>query len=150
MGISFADWFRQDRTRPAVVVPQSMAGDPDGLASLLAECDLLRDQAGKSGIELDGTAASLAELDQLMPRWRDDFERTDWLGNDAGLYLGTVVVRTVPGAAWHLAPDGRAVVTLANGREMDVVADGHAWADSGTPELSQVHAEAAEGSRTGP
>ncbi|MDI5967387.1 DUF6278 family protein [Streptomyces sp. SL13] len=146
MGISFVDkWLRPDGEQPAVSVPESMAADPQGIAELLAECDVLRDQADKSGVRLDDSEDSLAALDQIMPRWRDDPDRMNWLGNDAGLYLGTVIVTTVPGAHWHVTPDGRAVVQLVSGREMDVVADGHAWAHSGTPELAQVHAEAAEG-----
>jgi hypothetical protein len=36
------------------------------------------------------------------------------------------------------------VVRLASGREIDTVAIGHAWAESGSPELSQVLAEASE------
>jgi hypothetical protein len=146
MGISFVDKWRRRNTRPAVAVPQTMADDQEGITELLAECDLLREQALASGVELDDTAESLAALDQLMPRWRDDPQRMDWLGNDAGLYLGTVIVRTVRGAAWQVTPDGRAVIRLASGRELDVVEAGHEWAQGGTPELSQSHAEAAEGS----
>ncbi|KOG87034.1 hypothetical protein ADK38_27670, partial [Streptomyces varsoviensis] len=62
----------------------------------------------------------------------------------AGLYLGTVVVRTVPGAGWHLRPDGQPVVLLGNGREVDVVDAGQGWAADGAPELSQLYAEIAE------
>ena len=149
MGISFVDrWLRHGGT-PArgVVLPHDVVGDPEGITQLLSECDLLRDQADAAGVRLDDSAASLAALDQLMPRWRDDPERMGWLGNDAGLYLGTVIVRTVPGAAWQVWPDGSPVVLLASGREVDVVSAGHDWAESGTPELAQAHAEAAEGSR---
>jgi hypothetical protein len=146
MGISFVDrWFGPDEPRPAVGVPASMAADPAGLAVLFAECGVLRDQAGKAGVRLDDSEGSLAALDQIMPRWREDPDRTGWLGNDAGLYLGTVIVRTVPAAHWAVTADGRAVVHLGSGREIDVVADGHAWAEYGTPELERVHAEAAEG-----
>lgn len=120
------------------------ARDPEGIAELLAECELLRSQASRSGVQLDDTAASLEELDQLVPRWRDDAEILPWLGNDAGLYLGTVVVHTVPGAAWDLRPDGQPVIRLASGREFDVVTSGHEWAASGVPELSQLYAEVAE------
>lgn len=88
--------------------------------------------------------ASLEALDQLVPRWRDDEEVLPWLGNDAGLYLGTVIVRTVQGAAWGLRSDGQPVILLASGREFDVVASGHEWAASGVPELSQEYAEVAE------
>jgi hypothetical protein len=117
---------------------------PEGLAELLAECELLRSHASRAGVQLDDTAASLEELDQVVPRWRDDPEILEWLGNDAGLYLGTVIVRTVPGAAWEIRPDGQPVVRLASGRQFDVVAVGHEWAASGAPELSQLYAEVAE------
>ncbi|MET9153265.1 DUF6278 family protein [Streptomyces griseoflavus] len=117
---------------------------PEGIAELLAECELLRSQAYRSGIRLDDSPASLQALDQLVPGWRDDEERSAWLGNDAGLYLGTVIVRTVPGAAWEIRPDGQPVVRLASGREFDVVDSGHQWAASGVPELSQLYAEVAE------
>jgi hypothetical protein len=117
---------------------------PEGLAELLAECELLRSHASRAGVQLDDTAASLEGLDQVVPRWRDDPEILEWLGNDAGLYLGTVIVRTVPDAAWVIEPDGQPVVRLASGREFDVVAAGHEWAASGVPELSQLYAEVAE------
>lgn len=118
--------------------------DPEGIAELLSECELLRSHASRSGVRLDDTEASLEALDQLVPGWRDDEEILLWLGNDAGLYLGTVIVRTVPGAAWDLRADGQPVIRLASGREFDVVASGHEWAASGVPELSQLYAEVAE------
>ncbi len=120
------------------------APDPEGIADLLAECELLRSHASRAGIQLDDTAASLEALDQLLPRWREDAEILPWLGNDAGLYLGTVIVRTVPGAAWEIRPDGQPVVRLASGREFDVVTAGQEWAVNGVPELSQLYAEVAE------
>lgn len=118
--------------------------DPEGIAELLAECELLRSQASREGVQLDDSARSLEALDQLLPRWRDDEEVLHWLGNDAGLYLGTVLVRTVPGATWAIWPSGQPVVRLASGREFDVVASGHEWAASGVPELSQLYGEVAE------
>ncbi|MDO0910480.1 MULTISPECIES: DUF6278 family protein [unclassified Streptomyces] len=120
------------------------APDPEGIAELLSECELLRSHASRAGVQLDDSAASLEAVDQLVPRWRDDEEVLPWLGNDAGLYLGTVIVRTVPGAAWKIRPDGQPVVRLASGREFDVVASGQEWAASGVPELSQLYAEVAE------
>ncbi|ALV32529.1 DUF6278 family protein [Streptomyces sp. CdTB01] len=118
--------------------------DPEGIAELLAECELLRSLASREGVQLDDSAASLEELDQVVPRWRDDEEVLPWLGNDAGLYLGTVIVRTVPGAAWEIRSDGQPVVLLDSGREFDVVESGQEWAASGAPELSQLYAEVAE------
>ncbi|MER7516761.1 DUF6278 family protein [Streptomyces sp. NPDC126499] len=101
-------------------------------------------RAQEAGVALDDTPRSLADLDQLPPRWRDDPEELPWVGNDAGLYLGTVLVRTVPGAGWRLRPDGQPVVLLASGREINVVDAGLDWATTGAPQLSQVYAEAAE------
>ncbi|MFE9612940.1 DUF6278 family protein [Streptomyces sp. NPDC006012] len=118
--------------------------DPEGLAGLLSECDLLRSQASREDVRLDDSVASLEALDQVLPRWRDDPEILPWLGNDAGLYLGTVIVRTVPGAQWAIRPGGQPVVRLASGREFDVVADGQEWAANGVPELSQLYGEVAE------
>ncbi|MFF0222185.1 DUF6278 family protein [Streptomyces sp. NPDC004629] len=124
----------------AAVLP----ADREGVAELLSECDLLRSQAAQEGVRLDDSVTSLEALDQLVPRWRDDAEILPWLGNDAGLYLGTVIVRTVPGAYWEFQPGGQPVVRLESGREFDVVEAGHAWAASGVPELSQLYAEVAE------
>ncbi|MFH8529043.1 DUF6278 family protein [Streptomyces tendae] len=120
------------------------AYDAEGIGELLADCDLLRSQALREGVGLDDSALSLEQLDQVLPRWRSDEEILTWLGNDAGLYLGTVIVRTVPGAAWAIRSDGQPVVRLASGREFDVVASGHAWAEDGVPELSQLYGEVAE------
>ncbi|KOX09772.1 MULTISPECIES: DUF6278 family protein [unclassified Streptomyces] len=118
--------------------------DPETVAALLSECELLRSQAARAGVRLDDTPASLEALDQMAPRWRDDPETLPGLGHDAGLYLGTVVVRTVPGAAWQLGPGGEPVVRLASGRAVEVVPAGQEWAASGVPELSQLYAEIAE------
>ncbi|MDO0924952.1 DUF6278 family protein [Streptomyces sp. TG1A-8] len=121
----------------------ALPADPEGIAALLSECELLRSQAARSGVRLDDTPASLEALDQLVPRWRDDAETLPRLGNDAGLYLGTVVVRTVAGAAWRIRSDGEPVVRLASGREVEVVVSGREWAVSGAPELSQLYAQVA-------
>ena len=85
----------------------------EAITELLSECELLRARVAQAGLELDDSPGSLSALDQLQPRWRDDPEELPWLGNDAGLYLGTVIVRTVPGAAWHIWPGGHPVVRLA-------------------------------------
>ncbi|MFI0965092.1 DUF6278 family protein [Streptomyces sp. NPDC021080] len=129
------------RGRP---LAKAFEDDPVGVAELLSECELLRSQAASVGLELDDTPASLVALDQLLPLWRDDPEALPWLGNDAGLYLGTVVVRTVPGASWHVWPGGSPAVRLPSGREIPVVEAGLDWAVQGVPELSQMYAEATE------
>ncbi|MBQ0987918.1 hypothetical protein KBZ10_26050 [Streptomyces sp. F63] len=149
MEIPFLGTWRKRRGAGHGVGLRSPAGElwgeeGEGPAELLAECELLRARAEMSGIELDGSPASLAALDQMLPRRRDDPEELARLGNDAGLYLGTVVVRTVPGARWQLWPGVGPMVRLPSGRELDAVGKGVDWAVSGAPELSQVYAEAAE------
>ncbi|MBW5422999.1 hypothetical protein GKQ77_15730 [Streptomyces sp. BG9H] len=146
MNIPFLDKWRKRHsvTDPARGLAAAFAEDPDGVAELLSECELLRSQAAAAGLELDDSPASLTALDQLLPRWRDDPELLPWLGNDAGLYLGSVVVRTVPGAAWHVYPGGGPVVRLKSGRDIPVVEAGLDWAVQGAPELSQIYAEASE------
>ncbi|MEE1926905.1 DUF6278 family protein [Streptomyces sp. TRM 70351] len=146
MNISFLDnWRKRHRMSRGMAVYRPGPGDPEGLARLLSDFELLRAQAAGDGVELDGSAASLEALDQLLPLWRDDSETLSRLGNDAGLYLGTVVIRTVRGARWQLWPNGRPVVVLPSGRALDVVTAGQEWAAGGTPGLIQSYAEAAEG-----
>ncbi|WP_432000053.1 DUF6278 family protein [Streptomyces sioyaensis] len=145
MNMSFLDrWRKRQPAHPSVPLAESVRADPESVVELLSECELLRAQAARAGVELDDSVRSLEALDQLQPVWRDDPEVLPWLGNDAGLYLGTVLVRTVRGAVWYVWPDGQPVVRLASGREIDVVAAGHDWADSGAPELSQLYAEVSE------
>jgi hypothetical protein len=122
----------------------AVPADPEAVAELLSECELLRSQAAQAGVRLDDTPASLEALDQMVPRWRDDPEILPWLAHDAGLYLGTVVVRTVPGAEWRIRTDGEPVVRLPSGRAAEVVPAGQEWAATGVPELSQLYAEIAE------
>jgi hypothetical protein len=146
MNIPFLDnWRKRHGDEQAASLSDAVSGDPEGAAQLLSECELLRDHAEDAGVELDDSAESLSALDQLLPRWRDDPEVAPWLGSDAGLYLGTVLVRTVPGAGWRLRPDGQPVVRLGSGRELDVLEEGMSWAETGTPELSQLYAEFSEG-----
>ncbi|MFE5511086.1 DUF6278 family protein [Streptomyces sp. NPDC056529] len=146
MNIPFLDsWRKRHHPDPPDLPPAAAFGRaPDGMAELFAECELLRDRVEEAGVALDDTPRSLQELDQLPPRWRDDPEELPWFGNDAGLYLGTVIVRNVPAARWQMRPGGGPVVQLASGREIQVVEAGLDWAMTGAPQLSQVYAEAAE------
>ena len=146
MHFPFLDNWRRTRSgAEGVALTDALSSDPESAAQLLSECELLREQARGAGLELDDSVDSLAALDQLPPNWRGDPEVSPWLGTDAGLYLGSVIVRTVPGARWVQWPDGQPVVLLPSGREMDVLEEGTAWAETGSPELSQAYAEASEG-----
>ncbi|WP_405859103.1 DUF6278 family protein [Streptomyces sp. NBC_00090] len=147
MNIPFLDnWRKRHEPEDDAGSPLATAfdRDPEGVGELLSECELLRARVEQAGVALDDSPRSLQELDQLPPRWRDDPEELPWVGNDAGLYLGTVIVRNVPGARWQVWPGGSPVVRLASGREIQVVEAGIDWAMTGAPELYQVYAEAAE------
>ncbi|MEW2588112.1 DUF6278 family protein [Streptomyces virginiae] len=146
MNIPFLDnWLNRRETEQGAGLAAALVDDPEGVAELFSECEMLRVHARAAGLELDGSQASLEALDQLMPRWRRDPEVVPWLGNDAGFYLGTVIVRTVAGAAWKVWPNGQPVIRLASGRELNVIESGVSWAMTGSPELSQAYAEASEG-----
>ncbi|MER6199242.1 DUF6278 family protein [Streptomyces sp. NPDC001586] len=146
MNIPFLDnWLNRRETEQGAGLASALADDPEGVAELFSECEMLRVQARAAGLELDESRGSLESLDQLMPRWRRDPEVVPWLGNDAGFYLGTVIVRTIPGAGWQVWPNGQPVILLASGRELNVIESGVSWAMTGSPELSQAYAEASEG-----
>lgn len=146
MNIPFLDnWLNRHETDRSAGLAAALADDPEGVAALFSECEMLRVQARVAGLELDESQASLEALDQLMPRWRRDPEIVPWLGNDAGFYLGTVIIRTMPGAGWQVWPNGQPVIRLASGRELNVIESGVSWAMTGSPELSQAYAEASEG-----
>ncbi|WP_405013245.1 DUF6278 family protein [Kitasatospora sp. NBC_01539] len=144
MGIGFMDrWRARHARRPGGIPPQP---DEATMAELLAECGLLRELAGDAGVQLDDGVASLTALDQLLPRWRDDPEVSEWLGNDAGLYLGTVLHRTVPGTAWRLDVErDHPLLVLPGDRELDVAVIGHSWADEGSPQLAAAYRAATDG-----
>ncbi|SER78816.1 hypothetical protein SAMN05421870_104241 [Streptomyces qinglanensis] len=146
MHFPFLDNWRKPHpdAEGAVASSRRLSDDPETATQLLSECELLREQARGAGVELDDSVESLAALDQLLPHWREDPEVTPWLGTDAGLYLGTVMVRSVPGARWVRWPNGQPVVRLPSGREADVLEEGTNWAETGSPELSQAYAEVSE------
>lgn len=143
MNLSFlGNWRRRHGHPGSAARGDVLFADPAGANELLSECALLRETAVRGGVVLDDTPQSLAALDQLPPRWREDPETELRLGGDAGLYLGAMIVRTLPGASWRLRSDGQPVVALDSGRQLDVLADGLAWAAAGTPELAQRYAQA--------
>ncbi|WP_037605275.1 DUF6278 family protein [Streptacidiphilus rugosus] len=147
MGFPFMDRWRprQDAAQAKAALYPGGVDDPGSLAEMLGECALLRGRAADAGLELDDTPESLAALDQLPPVWREeDPQEATELGHDVGLYLGTVILSSLPGAGWELLSDGRPYVRLATGRELDVTAVGLAWATDGAPSLWQVYSETAE------
>jgi hypothetical protein len=121
--------------------------DPDHLDELLSGCQRLRGWARvRGGFVLSGVPEDLELLDQAIDEWQYDAQ-TATAGNEAGLFLGTVIIATVPGARWQLWPNGHPVLRLASGRELDVVALGRDRVTKGTPRLTRAFADAAADQR---
>jgi hypothetical protein len=143
------DFVQRWRTRHGIARGVAVYGpgteDPGQLMELLATCPDLYEHAEAAGIVLDRSRRSLADLDRLVDGWRDVAQISSWLGNEAGTYLGTVLVATLPGARWQVWPNGHPVVRLASGREIDVVALGHSRVRHGHPLLAQVADDADPG-----
>jgi hypothetical protein len=93
--------------------------DGRGLADLLADCRTLRRWAAVHSVNLDNGPASLVALDEALDL-ADDKRATTDLANDAGCYLGTVLVQHDDLARWKVWPNEHPVVRLASGRDVDV------------------------------
>jgi hypothetical protein len=116
---AFLGWKNRDRLSHADLL--LLADYSCGYEDLLSECARLRERARRAGVELDDTPGSLDALDQLLLLWHAHPGVAAWLPIEAGSYLGTVIIRTVPGAGWHTAPNGRPMVQLRSGAQVDVL-----------------------------
>jgi Family of unknown function (DUF6278) len=125
-------------------------GDTRQLGDLLGQCQCqcrrLQGWAGGHRLALTGVTENLVRLDQAIDHWGGEPDVAGWLGNEAGLFAGTVIIGSVRGTSWALWPNGHPVVRLASGRDLDVVALVHDRVASGRPRLAVVYADAA-GSR---
>jgi hypothetical protein len=116
---AFFGWKSRDRLSRADLL--FLADYSGGYDDLLSECARLRERAHRASVELDDTPGSLEALDQLLLLWHAHPGGAAWLPIEVGSYLGTVIIRTVPGAGWHTASEGRPVVQLRAGAQVDVL-----------------------------
>jgi hypothetical protein len=119
--------------------------DPQVLADSLGQLPELRQHAAEAGLPLHDNPDSLADLDRQLDHWQDDPKLAPRLGIDVALYLGTVLVRSVPGACWQVWPNGQPVVAVTGGRELDVIALAHDRLTTGTPTLPDAYRQARQG-----
>ena len=126
--------------------------NPEHLDGLLGRCEQLRTWARAHGFELDGVPDDLALLDQALDEAIEQASgelggplRIAAVGNQAGLFLGTVIIATVPGARWRMWPNGHPVVRLPSSRDLDVVAMANDRVSKGVPLLADIYADAAAG-----
>lgn len=119
------------------------------LNELLGRCDRLRTWARAHGFELEDVPEDLGLLDQAFEEAIN--QGGSGLGGplpvagEAGLFLGTVIIATIPGARWRVWPNGHPVVRLLPGRDLDVVAMAHDRVTRGVPLLAAAYASAAAG-----
>lgn len=116
--------------------------EPDQLRNLLAQFAALRTWAGNHDIVLDGAPESLPALDRQLDAWSPEPDIGPRLGNEVGHYLGTVIVKHVPGSAWHVWPNGHPVVRLRSGNDLDVIAQVHRRLTSHEGTLVSIYAAA--------
>jgi hypothetical protein len=96
--------------------------DNDRLRDLVLRCDGLRRWASNHDLTLDDGPESLAKLDEHLDSWNSDASHHGAvdLANETGKYLGTVIIKHVPGSQWTLWPNGHPVIRLRSGAELDV------------------------------
>ncbi len=84
----------------------------------------LREWASNHGVVLDGNPSTLAVLDQRLEEWNADASRHGRvdLPNDAGIYLGNVIVHHIDGSSWKIWPNGHPVIKIRDRKDIDVVA----------------------------
>jgi len=118
------------------------AEDVEELASSLGRQDELEGWLAERGSTLTDTPEDLSIVDSAIDGWIEHPTIGPALGNVVGLFLGSVLVRHVDGAQWHVWPNGHPVVRLGNGREYDVVALAGKRIQLGEPHLPSILAEA--------
>lgn len=125
-----------------VAVLASRRGEYDLEGEALAPSSELIAYARTAGVGLDYHPDSLHDLDRLIDSARDDPEICSWMGNEAGTYLGAVLVRAISGARWHVWPNGYPVVRLRSGQDLDVVDLAHSRVGRGSPRFTEVYERA--------
>jgi hypothetical protein len=128
----------------AVFGSPGYARDVDGLTELLGRWPALRGWAEGHGLALSGVPEDLQLLDQEIGEPHQDAVPMA-LANQAGLFLGTVIINSAAGARWRVWPNGHPVVLTASGRELDVVAIANRRFRTGGPRLADVYADAVAG-----
>ena len=128
----------------AVFGSSGYARDVDLLNAHLGRCPALRSWAQGRGFALSGVPQDLQLLDHEIGEQDRDALMTA-LANEAGLFLGTVIINNAAGARWRVWPNGHPVVLTASGRELDVVAIANRRFSTGGHWLADVYADAVAG-----
>jgi hypothetical protein len=141
---------RHGLARGVAVYGRPRVRDDGQIAGLLGRCERLRSWARLNGFVLSGVPEDLELLDRAIDEWpvAAQLPQSNAApGHEAGLFLGTVIIASLPGAGWRLWPNGHPVVLLPSGRELDVVAIGIRRVNEGMPRLIDAFADASPGVR---
>jgi hypothetical protein len=123
--------------------------DPKKLNELLfAHDDVLR-WAGERDVQLSNEPDALVTLDGVL-EWAADPKIGPQLANEAGVYLGNIIVGNVRGARWTVWPNGHPVVGLASGRQVDVTDLVSQRLRSGGRSLPDIYSDAMKSNVVGP
>jgi hypothetical protein len=95
--------------------------DAPGLAELLEHHERLVGWLDAAGETLRYDVNGLTTVEGLIDLWNADADISPALGNELGTFFGTVMVKEVDGASWHVWPNGHPVVRLMSSRDIDVV-----------------------------
>jgi Family of unknown function (DUF6278) len=109
-----------------------------------SQSDRLRQWSLDHGVVLNDDAQSLELLDAHLDEWNADpshHEKVD-LGNEAGIYLGNVILKNVVDARWRVWPNGHPVIALPSGRQLDVTALVSDRLRRSGPSLQSIYARA--------
>ena len=128
----------------AVFGSRGFARDGAGLNELLGRWPALRSWAEARGLALSGVPEDLQQLDREIGK-QDRDPVTTALANEAGLFLGAVIINSAAGARWRVWPNGHPVVLTESGRELDVVAMANRRFRTGKPRLAEVYSDAVTG-----
>lgn len=126
----------------AIFFTRELAGDVAAvekqLDAHLGQCSSLRQWAAARGATLADAAQGIEVLEGLLAGPEGN-ELAPWrLRVEAGLFIGTVLVRNLPAARWLLLPNGHPVVHLAENTDLDVIALARARLEIGAPDLRTV------------
>jgi len=110
--------------RGVAVFSSSTSGRKETVDGPLAVSGRLKQWSLAHGVVLTDDSAGLDDLDVHLDGWFADpshYEHVD-LGNEVGIYLGNVIVKSVEGAHWKVWPNGHPVISMDSARELDVIA----------------------------
>lgn len=115
----------------------------DSFAASLGACAELRSWAANRGVVLNDQPDDLVVLDRVLDEIRAAPATEARVATDIGMYLGTVIVSTIPGASWHAWPNGHPVVAVPHGKPIDVVAMADQCLRDRRLTLADIYADAA-------